>query len=85
MLVAQRDLQVEHALAVALKAEMSRLDHAGVYRADGHFVDLVAVDAEEIGDAGLDRRVVAAAPHVMSGAVGMVEADRLEPRMTDRA
>ena len=51
MLVAERDLQVEDLLAVALEAEMPRLDDAGVNGADGDLVDLFALDAEEIGDA----------------------------------
>ena len=51
MLVAQRDFQVVDRLAVALEAEMARLDDAGVDRADGHLVDLVAGHLEEIGHA----------------------------------
>ena len=51
MLVAERNLQVEDLLAVALKAEMPRLDDAGMDRADGHLVDLLALDAVEVGDA----------------------------------
>ncbi len=49
MLVAERDLEVEDVLAVALEAEVPRLDDAGVDRADGDLVDLVALDAEEVG------------------------------------
>ena len=51
MLVAERDLQVKDLLAVALEAEMSRLDDAGVNRADRDLVDLLAFDPEEVGDA----------------------------------
>ena len=51
MLVAERDLQVKDLLAVALEAEMSRLDDAGVNRADRDLVDLLAFNPEEVGDA----------------------------------
>jgi len=51
MLIAQRNLQVMHRLAVALKAEVPRLDYACVYRPDSHFVNLFAVHVEEVGDA----------------------------------
>ena len=47
MLVAQRDLQVKDVLAVALEAEMSRLDDAGMHGPDGDLVDLVALNAKE--------------------------------------
>ncbi len=50
MLVAQRDLQMQHLLAVALKAEMPRLDDAGVNRTDRDFVNLTAFDPEEFAD-----------------------------------
>ena len=55
VLIAERDLQVEDLLAVALEAEVPRLDDAGVDRADRHLVDLLAFDAVEVGDAD-DRR-----------------------------
>ncbi len=48
MLVAERNFEVQHFLARALKAEMSRFDDAGVHRPDRDFVDFAAVDAEEI-------------------------------------
>ena len=51
VLIAQRDLQVEDLFAVALEAEMPRLDDAGVDRADRDLVDLLPLDAEEVGDA----------------------------------
>ena len=50
VLVTQGDLQVEDFLAVALETEMAGFDDAGVDRADGDFVNLVAVDAIEIHD-----------------------------------
>ena len=81
VLVAERDLQVEDLLAVALEAEMPRLDDAGVDRADRDLVDLLALDAVEVGDA--DDRGLARlpAPGVVARAVRGVEADRLEPGM----
>ena len=48
VLVAERDLQVEDLLAVALKAEVPRLDDPGVDRADRHLVDLLALDPVEV-------------------------------------
>ena len=72
VLVAERDLQVQHPLAVALEAEMARLDHAGVHGPDRDLVDLVAFDAEEVGDA--DRRGGTAARRGL-------EPHRLEPRV----
>ena len=85
MLIAERDFQVKHVLAVALKAKVSRLDHAGVDRADGDLVDLLAVDAEEVGHAGHDGGADGPRPGVVSRAVGGVEANRLEPGMPARA
>jgi hypothetical protein len=80
MLVAERDLEVEDLLAVALEAEVARLDHSGVHRPDGDLVDSLALDAEEVGDARRRRRIgrVLSAPR-------RVVADRLEPGMPDGA
>ena len=55
MLIAQRNFQVVDRLAVALEAEMARLDDAGVDRADGHLVDLLARHLEEVGHAASRR------------------------------
>ena len=52
MLVAERDFQVQHFFARALEAEMARLDDAGMDRADGDFVNLAAVHAEELAVGG---------------------------------
>ncbi len=49
VLVAERDLEVEDVLAVALEAEVAGLDDAGVHRADRDLVDLLALDAVEVG------------------------------------
>ena len=51
VLIAERDLQVEDLLAVALEAEVPRLDDAGVNRADRDLVDLLSLDAVEVRDA----------------------------------
>jgi len=51
VLIAEGDLEVEDALAVALEPEVSGLDDAGVHGADRHLVDFVAFDAEEVGHA----------------------------------
>ena len=51
MLVAERDLEVKDLLAMALEAEMSGLDDAGVNRANRDLVDLFAFNPEEVGDA----------------------------------
>ena len=48
VLIAKGDLQVEDVLAVALEAEVSRLDDAGVDGTDGDLVDLVPLDAVEV-------------------------------------
>ncbi len=51
VLVAELDLQVQDVLAVALEAEMARLDDAGVHGTDRDLVNLLALDAEVVGDA----------------------------------
>jgi hypothetical protein len=70
VLVAERDFEMQHALAVAAEAEMPRLDDAGMHRPDRDLVDLLAADPEEIdaADLGPARR----------------ETDRLQPRMALR-
>jgi hypothetical protein len=85
VLVAERDLEMEDVLAVALEAEVPGLDHAGVNGPDGHFVHFVALDAVEVRDS--DRGALAARPgkRLTAGAVRAVIADRLEPRMAERA
>ena len=74
VLVAQGDLQVEHLLAVALEAEVARLDDPGVDRADRHLVDLLALDPVEVDHARPDGlRSVApgvAAPAARTGGSG---------------
>ena len=70
MLVAQGDFQMVDRLAVALEAEMARLDDAGMDRADGHFMDLLARHLEEVG-------------HAAGLRAG--KANRLQPGMTQAA
>ncbi len=48
MLVAQRDLEMEYFLAVALEPKMTRLDDAGVHGSHRDFVHLVALDPVEV-------------------------------------
>ena len=56
MLIAQGDFQVIDGLAVALEAEVARLDDSGMHRADRDLVDLLAFHGEEVGHADLSRR-----------------------------
>ena len=51
MLIAERDLQVEDLLAMALEAEMPGLDDPGVNRADRDLMNFLAFDSKEVGDA----------------------------------
>jgi hypothetical protein len=75
VLVTERDLQVKDLLAVALEAEMPRLDDSRVHRADRDLVNRVALDAEEVGDARRERRARArAVPR-------LVVTDRFHPGM----
>ncbi len=88
MLIAQGDLQVKDVLAVTLEAEVPGLDDAGVDGPDRDLVDLMALDAEEIGsgrrDGGLDDLGSRPRPGVVSRAIGPVEPDRLEPGVPAR-
>ena len=59
VLVAEDDLEGEDVLAVALEAEVTRLDDAGVHRPHRDLVDLLALHAEErvvAGDGGWGSR-----------------------------
>src|SRR5439155_17063555 len=49
VLVPERDFQMYDPLAVAVEAEMARLDDPGMHRPDGHLMDLGAVNREELG------------------------------------
>ena len=81
MLVAQRNFQVEYVFAVTLKAKMSRLDHAGVNRPHGNFVDFLPLDAVKIGDADDGSLARLPAPGIVPRSIGGVKPNRLEPRM----
>src|SRR5205807_8088371 len=74
VLVAERDLEVEHLLAVALEAEVARLDHSGVHRTHRDLVHLLAFHAIEVHHSAL--RVLALRP-----SPGRREAHRLQPGM----
>ena len=68
MLIAERNLQMQDFFAVALKAEMSGLDHARMHRPDRYFMHFVAFDAVEIGHADERLFVGGPAPGVVAGA-----------------
>ena len=51
-------------------------------RADGDLVDFLTFDLEVVDFAGHDRLILGPSPGVMTGAVGAMEPDRLEPGMT---
>src|SRR5204863_2390410 len=48
MLVAKRDFEMDHPLAMAVEAEMPGLNDTGMHRADRHLVDLRTGDREEL-------------------------------------
>ena len=81
MLVAQRNLQVKDLLAVALEAEVPRLDHAGMNGTDGDLVDLLPFDPEKIRDPDDRSLALPSAPRVVAGAIRAMKANRLEPGM----
>jgi len=68
MLIAERDFQVQHFLARALKTKMARFDDSRMDRADCDFVNLAPIDAKEFCVGG---RVAA----------GVGFANGLEPRV----
>src|ERR1017187_495539 len=82
VLITERDFQMEYMFAMALKTEMSGLDHARMNRADSHFVHFLAFDAVKVrhADEGLFAR--RPAPGVVAGALRLDEADRFKPRMS---
>ncbi len=56
MLVAERDLEMQHLLAGALETEMAGLDDARVHGTDGDFVHFPAIHPKELA---VDRSAVA--------------------------
>src|SRR5438552_10816152 len=78
VLVAERDLQVQDVLAVALKTEMSGLDDPGVHGADGDLVHLLAFDPEEIHDARRTRSLLRARTAIATRQVRPVNAAPLQ-------
>ncbi len=81
VLITQRDLQVKDLLAMALEAEMPRLDHARVNRTNRDLVDLFPFNPEKVHDPNnriFARRPV---PRVMAGSIRAMKPNRLEPGM----
>ena len=78
VLIAQGYLQMEHVLAVALEPEMPGLDDPRVHGPHRHLVYPVPLHLEIIGDAGGQGPAV----RRQAPAIGAVEADGLEPRVT---
>ena len=79
MLVAERNLQVQHLFAVALEPKMPGLDDARMHRPDGNFVYLFAFHLEEVSHpdlTGWRGRV-----RIHAASVRSMESDGLEPRM----
>src|SRR5579863_8897947 len=70
VLVPQRNLEMDHTLAVAVEAEMAGLDDAGMHRPHRHLMDLRAGDREEIG--------------LADGRAAARKADRFQPGMALR-
>ena len=56
MLIAERDFQMEHMLAMTLEAEMARLDDARMHRPHCHLVNLRAVHRYPLPHPRLGRR-----------------------------
>ena len=80
VLVSQLNLQMQHALADAVEAEMPGLDHAGMHRSHGHLVNLLPVHGV-VGVLAGDLFGVVVSEHVgQSLPVGVV-ADHLQPGM----
>ena len=84
VLIAEVNLQVKHVLAVALEAKAARLDHAGMHRADGDFVNLAPLDLKVVGHAGQNLLARRAAPGIVARPIRVVIAERLEPGMAAR-
>ena len=84
VLIAERNLQVEDLFAVALEAEMPRLNNPGMNRTDCDLVNLLASDSVKVGDA--DNRVLSLGPTpgIMTGSPRALKADRLEPGVSFR-
>src|SRR6185369_3893668 len=79
MLETEGDLQTEDLFAMALEAEMPRLDDPGVNRPDRHFVDLFPLDPVIRHDTRQKPVSVKIVPKGVFLAEGTVEPDRLQP------
>ncbi len=82
MLVAKRDLQVEHLLPMTLETKVARLDDARVDRPDRDLVDFIALDAVEIHDTGHRHLARVSAPRIMARSIRGVKTHRFQPRMS---
>src|SRR5436190_15240793 len=84
VLIAEVNFQMKYVLAVALKSKAARLNHACVDRTDGDFMNLAPLHLKVLRHAGQNLRAHGPAPGVVSGAIRMVIAERLEPGVTAR-
>src|SRR5262245_56098846 len=85
MLVAERNLQMEDGLAVALKPEVAGLDDASVNGSDRDFMDLFARDCEERRDRRNYRLASVPTPGIAPGPPRLVIPERLPPGVSVRA
>src|SRR5262249_41875136 len=72
---------MEDVLAVALEAKVSRLDDAGVDRADSDLVNFLSFDSVKIGHSNNGACAPLPSPCIVAREVGCVETHRLQPRM----
>src|SRR5260370_17270073 len=84
VLVAEGDLQMEDLLAMALEAEVARLDDARVHGSHGYLVHLVALDAVKVHDPDDGHLTVGTAPRVAAWPRRPHEAHGLKPRVAAR-
>src|SRR5262249_17049243 len=85
VLISERNLQVEHLFAVALKPEVPRLDDPRMDGADGHLVDLFSLHTVEVRNADHRRLVRLPTPRIVAWPIRSMEPDRLEPGVAFRA
>jgi len=72
---------MEDVLAVALEAKVSRLNDAGVDRADRDLVNFLPFDSVKVGHSNDGACAPLPSPCIVARAVGCVETHRLQPRM----
>src|SRR5581483_4907757 len=78
MLIAERDLEMEHALAMTLKPEVSGLNDARMHGADRDLVNFLAAHREKVRYTGRRRLRGRAVP------IGSMKTNRLQPGMALR-